>query len=136
MKVVLIGNYVPDRQESMQRFAALLYREIGARGIAVEWLTPPVLFGRLPIPHRRLRQGLGFIDKFIIFPVLLRRRARTLRGSPVVYHICDHSNSPYFNAVRQEPHLITCHDLIAVRTALGEFPELRRRWTGRCGRWW
>ena len=32
MKVFLIGNYEPDRQESMQRFADLLFDRLRALG--------------------------------------------------------------------------------------------------------
>ena len=48
-----------------------------------------------------------------------------------VVHICDHSNSFYTKHMRSVPHIVTCHDLLAVRSALGEIPENRTRWTGR-----
>src|SRR6185436_11319200 len=48
-----------------------------------------------------------------------------------VVHICDHSNAMYAQWLRGIPHVVTCHDLIAVRSALGEFPAAPTRWTGR-----
>jgi glycosyltransferase involved in cell wall biosynthesis len=35
-------------------------------------------------------------------------------------HICDHSNAIYVPRRRATPHVVTCHDLLAVRGALGE----------------
>ena len=36
-------------------------------------------------------------------------------------HICDHSNAVYASKVRRWfPVVVTCHDLLAVRGALGE----------------
>ena len=45
--------------------------------------------------------------------------------SIALVHVIDQSNSPYLKTVRKSSlskRLITCHDLIAVRTALGNFP--------------
>ena len=36
-------------------------------------------------------------------------------------HVCDHSNSPLFNAVDKQAKILTCHDLIAIRSANNEF---------------
>jgi glycosyltransferase involved in cell wall biosynthesis len=46
-------------------------------------------------------------------------------------HICDHSNAVYTRVLRNFPHLVTCHDLLAVRSARGEFSQNRTRKTGR-----
>ncbi len=46
-------------------------------------------------------------------------------------HICDHSNAMYCAQLAGRPHLVTCHDLLAVRSALGEIPGNPVRWTGR-----
>jgi glycosyltransferase involved in cell wall biosynthesis len=45
--------------------------------------------------------------------------------------VCDHSNAMYVPWIRDVPHVVTCHDLIAVRRALGDFPGERTSWTGR-----
>jgi glycosyltransferase involved in cell wall biosynthesis len=33
--------------------------------------------------------------------------------------------------IESRPHVVTCHDLLAVRSALGGFPEYKTRWSGR-----
>ncbi len=118
MKVLLVGNYPPDRQESMLRFAALIERELTARGHEVTLLQPqPRLHG----PHKPTgaRKYLGYADKFLLFPGALRRAARQHH----VTHILDHSNAMYTRHLRGLPHLVTCHDVLAIKSALGEIPQ-------------
>lgn len=129
MHVVLISNYLYDRQQSMQRYADLLHRELQGRGVAVTLIRPEPWFGRLKPASSGLGKWLGYIDKFVIFPVRLRRLVKRIRH--VVVHICDHSNSMYSAHLQGVPHLTTCHDMLAVRSALGHFPGLQTGWTGR-----
>ncbi len=134
LKVLLIGNYPHDRQESMQRFADLMLRELQAGGIDAELMCPTPYFGNLKRSGSGLGKWLGYIDKFLIFPRILRRRLLGLRSqglTNLVVHICDHSNAFYTKALQGVPHLVTCHDLLAVRSALGEVSENPTRWTGR-----
>ena len=46
-KVLLLGNYAADQQESMQHFAQMLLGGLMARGVAVELVRPEPIFGRL-----------------------------------------------------------------------------------------
>ena len=119
MKVLLVGNYPGDRQESMRRYADLLLEQLQARGYDVTLLVPPVVLSRLVPSSSPMHKWLGYIDKFVLFRRALRREA----GAADIVHICDHSNSMYVPVVRHMPHLITCHDILAIRSALGHFPE-------------
>ncbi|MGB0259594.1 MAG: glycosyltransferase family 4 protein, partial [Coraliomargarita sp.] len=73
---------------------------------------------------------IGYIDKYLLFPWILRRKLKQLPERSVV-HIIDHSNAPYAKYLPQTPHLITCHDLMAIRSALGEIPQHEPKWTGK-----
>ncbi|RZK30864.1 MAG: glycosyltransferase family 1 protein, partial [Hymenobacter sp.] len=46
MRVILIGNYLPDRQESMLRFAQMLEDGFQQAGLSVETWLPSVVLGR------------------------------------------------------------------------------------------
>jgi glycosyltransferase involved in cell wall biosynthesis len=46
-------------------------------------------------------------------------------------HVCDHSNSSYLRWTGKTPQVITAHDLLAVRSALGHFPQNQTRPTGK-----
>jgi glycosyltransferase involved in cell wall biosynthesis len=120
----LIGNYLPDAQESMQRFAQVMFTGLQRSGLDVEWFIPPVVFGRCGISTTGgVGKWFGYVDKYLIFPHRLGRtiRRRVAKGErPVVVHICDHSNAVYTNCTHGAPTVVTCHDLLAVRGALGE----------------
>lgn len=127
MKVLLVGNYVNDEQESMQRFANLLRVGLTQAGHEVNLLKPTPVLGRIKPAARGIGKWLGYVDKFVIFPQRLKDEAKWAD----IVHICDHSNSFYVKYVSSRPHTVTCHDLIAISSALKECPESRTSWTGR-----
>ena len=117
----------------MQRYAQMLAAGLPSLGVSVELLKPIPYLGRLKPSAVGIGKWLGYVDKFILFPFDLRRTASRVRssGKQVVVHICDHSNAMYSLYLDDIPHLVTCHDLLAVRSALGHFPQNRTGWTGR-----
>ncbi len=119
MKVLLIGNYPPDKQESMQRFATLLDGELRARGHRVQLLQPRARLNRDGAPPAGKAKWLGYLDKFALFPALLKRAARRAD----IVHITDHSNALYVRYLRNQPLLVTCNDVLAIRSALGLVPQ-------------
>ena len=137
MRVLLIGNYPHDAQESMQRFANMMLSGLHAAGITAELIVPQPYFGRLKQSGTGLGKWLGYIDKFLLFPIFLRRRLLEIRNQKseirdsVLVHICDHSNAFYTRFLQDVLHVVTCHDLLAVRSARGEVPENPTRWSGR-----
>jgi glycosyltransferase involved in cell wall biosynthesis len=132
-RVLLIGNYPNDQQESMQRFATMLIDGFMANGLQAEIMIPTPVFGGLKPSGSGLGKWLGYLDKFIVFPLQLKLKLRNqLRSSEeLVVHICDHSNSTYTAYLQRIPHVVTCHDLLAVRSALGEIPKNPTRWSGK-----
>src|SRR5436190_18319793 len=44
--ILLIGNYALDRQQSMQRFATMMFQELNASGVPAELIQPEPFFGR------------------------------------------------------------------------------------------
>jgi glycosyltransferase involved in cell wall biosynthesis len=127
MRVLLVGNYESDGQESMQRFAAFMAQGLTQAGHEARILKPVALLGQLHSSAEGFGKWLGYLDKFGAFPFVLKSE---IKWADVV-HICDHSNSFYTKYLRFVPHIVTCHDLIAVRSALGEIPQNPTRWTGR-----
>jgi glycosyltransferase involved in cell wall biosynthesis len=116
MKILLIANYANDRQESMGRFAALMQHGLAQAGHEAEVVRPPVLLGRFRPDVHGIGKWLGYVDKFVLFPGLLRAGAQRAD----VVHICDHSNAMYSSWIGGTPCVVTCHDMLAVRGALGE----------------
>ena len=128
--VLLIANYRLDGQHSMARSAELLESGLRSRGIDVEVLRPKPFFGL--IAKGNSRKFLSYVDKYLLFPFQLMMRARRCR----LVHIVDHSNAVYLFWLRRTKNIVTCNDLLAVRSALGEIPEHRTGFTGRLLQKW
>jgi len=121
-QIILIGNYQPDKIESMDKFAQMLQREFTKLNIKVEIWFPKVFLGR----YVRSTLGgfgkwLGYIDKWVFTPFLLKHcvHNKILKNPDVYFHICDHSNAPYLKYLPRERSGITCHDVLAIRGAFG-----------------
>ena len=131
--VLLIGNYAPERQQSMLRFAAMMLEGLAAAGVEAELIQPQPFFGKLSFAGNFVTKWFAYIDKFVLFP---RRLKAKLRACPAVVHICDHSNAMYSRKVRSTPVVVTCHDLLAVRGGLGEDTDCPASATGRLLQRW
>ena len=137
LTVLLIGNYEADRQESMQRFANVLASDLVKRGVHVETCRPAPIFGRLAPSASGVGKWLGYIDKFLLFPFFLMQRTRRMRDNArnkneqFIVHICDHSNAIYTRYLRGIGHLVTCNDMLAIRSARSEIKENATRWSGK-----
>jgi glycosyltransferase involved in cell wall biosynthesis len=127
MKLLLVGNYLPDRQDSMQFYASMLAGGMRQRGHEVRLLHPPAVLGAYVAAHSPLSKWLGYADKFLLF----RRELRRAAAQADLVHLCDHSNAMYVRALAPFPHVVTCHDILAIRSARGHFPENPVRPTGR-----
>ena len=131
--VLLIGNYALDRQQSMQRFTAMMLQGLAAAGVCAEVAAPAPVLGKLFGAENFLGKWLAYIDKFVLFPRKLRAR---IAKQATVIHICDHSNAMYAADAVNAPTVVTCHDLIAVRQALGEELHCPVSFTGRLLQRW
>jgi glycosyltransferase involved in cell wall biosynthesis len=127
MKVLLVGNYVPDRQDSMQIYASMLQSGLRTRGHEVRLLQPPAVLGARVAESSPLFKWLGYADKFVLF----RRELQRAAASADIVHLCDHSNAMYVPALSQSAHVITCHDVLAIRSAMRHFPQNPVSATGR-----
>jgi len=122
--IVLLGNYAPDLQEGMLRFRDFMQKQLAADGYTVESITPETHLGSL-VTKGGAAKWLGDLDKYAIFPLGLLGQSSHIRekylGRKIVVHICDQSNAVYATLMRRWfPVVVTCHDLLAVRGALGE----------------
>ena len=126
MNVLLLTNFPPDNQKSMLRFGATLLSEFSNdRNVNLENISPKPVFTKLP-QWPKLKKWSAYLDKYLLFPAKLKREILKKNRSIDLVHIIDHSNAPYLgqvNRISGAKKLVTCHDLIAIQTALGEFPE-------------
>jgi glycosyltransferase involved in cell wall biosynthesis len=132
MKVLLVANYENNHQQSMRHFAEMLGEGLVEMGHEVRLGRPPAWLGRLRPGESGLGKWLGYIDRFVLYLPLLQRQVQWAD----VVHICDQANAVYVPHLRNKPHVVTCHDMLAIRAARGEFPESAVGWTGRIYRRW
>ncbi len=126
--VLLIGNYPADQQQSMRRFATMMLHHLTAAGVPAELIFPQPYFGRIRFAGRFVAKWLAYLDKFVLFPRQLKRK---LSAGVGLVHICDHSNAMYQAQAGNLPVVVTCHDLLAVRGALGEISDFPASATGK-----
>ncbi|HEX8924607.1 MAG TPA: glycosyltransferase family 1 protein [Terriglobales bacterium] len=121
MKVLLLRNYPYDGSVSMRVFADAMRRELKDAGITFDEIAPKPVFGRILPGKNGLGKWLGYIDRFILFPSAFRRAA----CNADLVHICDHGNAMYTGMLSDVPVVVTCHDMLAVRGALGEVEDCK-----------
>jgi glycosyltransferase involved in cell wall biosynthesis len=114
---------------SMDHFAQMLHDEFARRGHRVSVRRPEAIV-RAVIRSGRLAKWAGYIDQYLLFP---RRMRAGMRADPAdtLYVFCDQALGPWVPNAERRPHVIHCHDLLALRSALGDIPENPTSWTGR-----
>jgi len=119
--ILLVGNYLPDRQVSMQRYAELVVQSLRLLEVPARLVRPePILSCWFPARSRAFRWA-GFLDKLVLFPLrLLWIVHRPGRTRPALVHILDQGNGVYLPLIQCRPHLLTLHDLISLRAGTGQ----------------
>lgn len=105
----------------------MLQTGLGAAGEQVRILAPQGIWGKRRPPIKGMQKWLGYADQYLLFPSELKR---AIRWADMV-HVCDQGNAIYLNYLQKVPHLITCHDLIAIKSAKGELPGVATGTTGK-----
>lgn len=132
--VLLIGNYPLDRQQSMQRFGTMMLHGLSNSGITAKLIAPQPRLGKFHGAGHFVAKWLGYVDKFLLFPRELQ--IALAKKKPSIVHICDHSNAMYDGWIKHVPVVVTCHDLLAVRGALGEETNSPASLTGKILQRW
>ena len=113
----------------MPRFAQMLQRSFVARGHTVSLWTPQARFFKW-FGRTRLAKWAGYIDQYLLFPFFVRRAALS-SSAETLFVFCDQAMGPWVPLVKDRPHVVHTHDLLALRSALGDVPENPTGFTGR-----
>lgn len=131
MNLIIISTPASRVSQSMPRFAQMLGEGMKARGHHVEYWTSGSMLGNLlkPLPTP-LRKWAGYVDDFVMYPGVLRAKVSSLSRDHLVI-LADQGLGIWVPEICTRHHVVHCHDLLAIRAALGEFPENQLSVTGR-----
>ncbi|MBC7956631.1 MAG: glycosyltransferase family 4 protein [Cytophagales bacterium] len=129
MNLVLLTHPPFLGSHSQAHFARMLVEAYRARGHTVSLRQPQPLVHRF-VPAGRLSKWAGYVDQYLVFPAQLRA---AMAGDPAdtLYVLCDQALGPWVPQLAHRPHVVHCHDLLALRSALGDLPENPTSLTGR-----
>ncbi len=129
MNIVLFCHPAFLPSQSMPRFANMLKSAYEKEGHSVVCWSPRARLFKL-LPRGRLSKWAGYFDQYVLFPQWVRR---TLRQTPhnTIFVFCDQALGPWVPLVRDRAHVVHAHDLLALRSALGDIPENPTSLTGR-----
>lgn len=82
------------------------------------------------VPRGRLTKWAGYVDQYILFPLWVRKQLMQ-QPADTLYVFCDQALGPWVPRVKDRPHVVHVHDLLALRSALGDVPENPTSPTGR-----
>lgn len=115
MRILVIGSYLPEQLQSMDRYTLLLAKLYRPYGHVTVW-RPLGIFSRLFYLSPLARKYMAYIDKIILFPIWLLSFSRFYD----LVHIADHGFAYYSFFCNRSRCVVTCHDLLAVRGARGD----------------
>ena len=70
------------------------------------------------------------LNQYLLFPLSVRKALKRV-PSDTLFIFCDQALGPWVPLVKDRPHVVHAHDLLALRSALGDIPENRTAISGR-----
>jgi glycosyltransferase involved in cell wall biosynthesis len=129
MKLVIFCHppFLPS--QSMPRFAQMLRRSFEALGHEVQMSAPQ------PLLHKLFARGgyakwAGYIDQYLIFPLQVRK-SLAAASADTMFVFADQALGPWIPLLKNRPHVVHVHDLLNLRSALGEGPGHVTSFSGR-----
>ncbi|HSV72127.1 MAG TPA: glycosyltransferase, partial [Methylibium sp.] len=129
MKLVLFTHPEFLGLRSQANFARMLSEAYRARGHQVELRQPAALLRR-HAGGGAAAKWAGYADQYLLFPIAMRAALQD-DAPDTLYVFCDQALGPWVPQVAHRPHVVHCHDLLALSSALGEIPEHPTARTGR-----
>jgi hypothetical protein len=129
MKVVLFTHPTFLSSSSMPRFAKMIAEHLSDNNICYEVWTPQE-YTRVMFPVTKFAKWLGYIDQYLIFPLIIRWRLLNCHKE-TLFVFCDQALGPWVPLVANRPHVIHCHDLMALKSSLNLIPENPTTKTGK-----
>ena len=129
MRVILFAHPEFLHSFSMTHFSNMIADYLDDNEVEYEVWSPKALFHKLS-PKSQLSKWLGYIDQYVVFPFVVRWKLRK-QPEDTVFVFCDQALGPWVPLVAHRPHVIYCHDAMAIKSALGLMPKNPVSFSGR-----
>ncbi len=129
MNIILFTHPNFLSSQSMPRYANMLLQGMRERKHVVEVWSPKPRFYRLPM-KTSLKKWLGYIDQYLVFPLEVRLKLKKIPEN-ILFVFADQALGPWVPLVNKRPHVVHCHDFLALKSALGTIPENPAGFTGK-----
>ncbi|TKD65543.1 glycosyltransferase [Flavobacterium sp. ASW18X] len=114
---------------SMQRYASLLKATLEQQAYEVALLGPRLYLSK-SYNTKGVYKWLRYIDIYILFGIALWCKT-TFTKEKVFYIVLDQALGLYVPFVKNKPHVIHCHDFIALKSTLGRYAKNQVGKTGK-----
>ena len=129
MNIVIFCHPAFLNSQSMPRFANMLKDAYEQRGHQVAMWAPQACAYNL-VQKSALSKWAGYIDQYLLFPRWVRKQLKK-QPADTLYVFADQALGPWVPLVKHLPHVVHVHDLLALRSALGDIPENLTSFTGK-----
>jgi glycosyltransferase involved in cell wall biosynthesis len=129
MNIILFTHPTFLGSQSMPRYATMLKEGMVNRGHTVQIWTAKARFYRLPFTGS-LKKWLGYIDQYALFPLEVKWKLIKC-PKDTLFVFADQALGPWVPLVSDRPHVVHCHDFLALKSALGTVPENPTSSTGK-----
>jgi glycosyltransferase involved in cell wall biosynthesis len=129
MEIILFVHPTFLGSQSMPRYANMLVDGMKQRGHHVQIWTPKARFYNLPVKSV-FKKWLGYVDQYIVFPLEVKLKLQQ-GTSGALFVFADQALGPWVPLVSSRPHVVHCHDFLALKSALGNIPENPTSFTGK-----
>jgi glycosyltransferase involved in cell wall biosynthesis len=129
MNIVFFAHPTFLKLRSMDNFTKMLSKGMAERGHTIQVWNPTEIFFRLPV-GTICKKWMGYIDAYLLFPIVVKYQLRKCKSN-TLFVFSDQALGPWIPLVSQKPHVVHCHDFLALQSAEGEFQENKIGWTGR-----
>lgn len=118
----------------MPRFARMLSDAYEARGHKVTLWSPTANVRRI-FASTRCAKWAGYVDQYVLFPFQVRKALKAIDKN-TLFVFCDQALGPWVPLVKARPHVVHVHDLLALRSALGDIKENPTSLSGKIYQWY
>jgi len=130
MKIVLFTHASFLAHQSMPRFARMISEGMLHKGHDLIIWSPKAFFIRLSFNKSFLEKWLGYIDQYVVFPVIIKIRLLSC-SKETLFVFADNALGPWMPIVKNRYHVVHCHDFLAQQSAFGLLPENKTGITGK-----